>query len=282
MSEFEVGLDELFVINVARGIEDHTTVFLGVSSPIPMVAMYFSKLNHAKNMVYFGGVSSAVDPNPPFMPVTTNDWVMIQNRTAMISVDKLFDIAQRGELDRSFFSGAQIDKYGNQNVSIIGSPDNIKVKLPGGAGGCNLSGDCVNYTIWTTRHRARERKGKKIYTLVDKCDFITNVGHVTKQGTREELDLVGNGPDWVVTELGVFDFHPESKIMRLRYLYPDTTVDDVLESTQFEPEVHPEVRVMDMPTVEEVKLIREIDPLKVRQREHPSNELERKFYIQED
>lgn len=276
---FEVGIDELFVVNVARTIEDHTMVFHGVSSPIPMVAMYFAKRTHAKNMVYFGGVSSAIDPNPPFFPYTTNDWTMIQDRTAIISVDKLFDLAQRGELDRSFFSGAQIDKYGNQNVSLIGTPDNIKVKLPGGAGGCNLSGDCKNYTIWTTRHRIRESKGKKFYTLVDKCDFVTNVGHLTPQGPREELDLVGNGPDWVVTELGVFDFEEETKIMRLRYLYPDVTVDDILSNTEFEPLIHPDVRVMDMPTREEVELIRQIDPLEVRKREYPRRELSRKFEL---
>jgi len=276
---FEVGIDELFVVNVARTIEDHTMVFHGVSSPIPMVAMYFAKRTHAKNMVYFGGVSSAIDPNPPFFPYTTNDWTMIQDRTAIISVDKLFDLAQRGELDRSFFSGAQIDKCGNQNVSLIGTPDNIKVKLPGGAGGCNLSGDCKNYTIWTTRHRIRESKGKKFYTLVDKCDFVTNVGHLTPQGPREELDLVGNGPDWVVTELGVFDFEEETKIMRLRYLYPDVTVDDILSNTEFEPLIHPDVRVMDMPTREEVELIRQIDPLEVRKREYPRRELSRKFEL---
>lgn len=276
---FEVGIDEIFVVNVARTIEDHTTVFHGVSSPIPMVAMYFAKRTHAKDMVYFGGVSSAIDPNPPFFPPTTNDWTMIQDRTAIISVDKLFDLAQRGELDRSFFSGAQIDKYGNQNVSLIGTPDNIKVKLPGGAGGCNLSGDCRNYTIWTTRHRMREAKGKKIFTMVNKCDFITNVGHVTSQGPREELDLVGNGPDWVVTELGVFDFDEETKVMRLRYLYPDVTVDDIIRNTEFEPIIHPEVKIMEMPTQEEVELIREMDPLGIRKREYPKSELSRKFEI---
>jgi len=275
--EFEATLDELFVYNVAKTIEDHTVVFHGVSSPIPMVAMYFAKLTHAKHMVYFGGVSSAIDPNPPFMPYTTNDWTMIQGRTAIISVDKLFDLAQKGELHRSFFSGAQIDKYGNQNVSIIGTPDDIKVKLPGGAGGCNLSCDCINYTIWTTRHRIQKRKGKTYYTLVEKCDFITNVGHVTPQGTREELDLVGGGPDWVVTELGVFDFDPDTKIMRLRFLYPDTTVDDIIENTEFEPVIHKEVRIMDMPTIEEVELIRRIDPLNVRKREHMPEELKRTF-----
>jgi len=276
---FEVGIDELFVVNVARTIKDRSTVFHGVSSPIPMVATYFAKLTHAKDMVYFGGVSSAVDPNPPFLPYTTNDWVMIQGRTAMVTVDKIFDLAQRGELDRSFFSGAQIDKYGNQNVSLIGTPEKCKIKFPGGAGGCNLSADCVNYTIWTTRHRVQRKKDRVIYTLVEKCDFITNIGHVTPYGSRRDLDLVGNGPDWVVTELGVFDFDPETKVMRLRYLYPDTTVETILENTAFRPVIHPDVRIMDMPTKEEIELIRQIDPLKVRQLEFQPEELRRKFYI---
>ncbi len=279
MSEIKATLDELFTYNIAKTIKDKTTVFHGVSSPIPMTAMYFAKLSHAKDMVYIGGVSSAIDPNPPFLTPTTNDWVMIQGRTAMITVDKLFDMAQRGELDRSFFSGAQVDKHGNQNVTMIGRPEKIKIKLPGGAGGCNLSGDCVNYTIWTTRHRAPLRGDKRIYTLVDKCDFVTNVGHVTPFGTREELRLVGKGPDWVVTELGVFDFDPESKLMRLRYLYPDTTVQDILENTQFKPVIHPEVRVMDMPTKADIELMRRIDPLNVRKNEFPPKELERTFEI---
>lgn len=276
---FEVGIDELFVVNVARTIKDKTTVFHGVSSPIPMVAMYLAKLTHAKDMVYFGGVSSAVDPNPPFLPPTTNDWVMIQGRTAMVTVDKIFDLAQRGELDRSFFSGAQIDKYGNQNVSMIGTPEKCKIKFPGGAGGCNLSGDCVNYTIWTTRHRAQKKGDRKFFTFVNKCDFVTNVGHVTPYGRREELDLVGNGPDWVVTELGVFDFDEKTRSMRLRYLYPDTTVSDVIDNTEFELIVHPDVRVMEMPSRAEVEVIRKIDPLGVRKLEYPERELSRRFTI---
>jgi glutaconate CoA-transferase subunit B len=194
-------------------------------------------------------------------------------------VDKIFDLAQRGELDRSFFSGAQIDKYGNQNVTMIGRPEKIKIKLPGGAGGCNLSGDCINYTIWTTRHRAAKKGDKRLYTLVDKCDFVTNVGHITPFGPRKELDLVGNGPDWVVTELGVFDFDPETLIMRLRYLYPDTTVDDILENTEFKPVIAPDVRVMDLPTQEDVLVMRRIDPLNVRKNEFPEKELQRTFEI---
>ena len=279
MSEFKATIDELFVYNISKTIKDKTVMFHGVSSPGPAVAMYFAKLTHAKDAVYVGGVTSAIDPNPPFFPTSTNDWTMMQGRTAMITIDKLFDMAQKGELDRSFFSGAQVDKYGNQNVTMIGRPGKVKIKLPGGAGGCNLSGDCINYTIWTPNHRARVKGDKKMFTLVDKVDFVTNVGHGTPFGTRQQLRLVGNGPDWVVTELGVFDFDPESKIMRLRYLYPDTTVQMILDNTEFKPIIHPDVRVMDMPTKADIELIRKIDPLRAHANEFPPKELTREFVI---
>jgi glutaconate CoA-transferase subunit B len=93
------------------------------------------------------------------------------------------------------------------------------------------------------------------------------------------LRLIGNGPDWVVTELGVFDFDPESKIMRLRYLYPDTTVQMILDNTEFKPVIHPDVRVMDMPTKADIELIRKIDPLRAHANEFPPKELTREFVI---
>ncbi|RLB04872.1 MAG: hypothetical protein DRG59_09675 [Deltaproteobacteria bacterium] len=47
-----------------------------------------------------------------------------------LTVLRFFDLAMRGKLDRIFFSGAQKDKYGNLNNTLIGSPSNIKIKLP--------------------------------------------------------------------------------------------------------------------------------------------------------
>ena len=78
-------------------------------------------------------------------------------------------------------------------------PGRPKVKLGGGGGGCNLSATIGQLTVWTTRHRSGR-------TLVAGCDFITDMGHRTPLGTRAELGFTGGGPQWLVTELGVFDF----------------------------------------------------------------------------
>ena len=273
----ECTLDEVFVKCLAKTTQDNTVVFHGVSSPTPMVAIPFARKTHAPNICYLGSVPGGVNPDQPFLATTTNDWATSQNAILTIPVGKVFDICAKGELDRMFFSGAQIDKYGNTNVTLIGNLEKIRIKLPGGAGGANMSCDAKKFTIWTTRHRAQVTSKGKIFSLMEKVDFITDVGHVTPSGNRKELGLIGGGPDWVVTNLGVFDFEEETKVMRLRYRYPDVTVEEILSNTGFQPVIPKEVGIVELPTPEEVELIRKIDPLNVRKREFPSEELKRVF-----
>ncbi len=187
--------------------------------------------------------------------------------------------AARGDMGRMFLSGVQIDRYGNLNVTAIGDPDTPRVKLPGGGGGCNLSGDVQHITVWTAGHRAPVNKaGKRQFRFVQQIDFISSIGHVTRDGIpREALGLRGGGPEWVVTELGVFDFEPVTHVLRLRALFPDTTVQDVLDNTEFEPVIAPEVSTVPLPAPEHVALIRRFDPLRTHQREFKSADLSRCF-----
>jgi acyl CoA:acetate/3-ketoacid CoA transferase beta subunit len=126
---------------------------------------------------------------------------------AMHVAKRLFDLAAAGRMGRMFLSGLQIDRWGNCNVTALGYP-NITLKLPGGGGGCNLSCDAAHVTLWTTAHRSPEdAKGQRRFRLVEDCDFITNLGHRTRDGRpAKELGHRGNGPQWLVTELGLFDF----------------------------------------------------------------------------
>jgi len=196
-----------------------------------------------------------------------------------IGISDLFDIAARGDMGRMFLSGVQVDRYGNLNVTAIGDPETPRVKLPGSGGGCNLSGDVQHLTIWTTGHRASTNKaGKRQFRFVKHIDFISSIGHISRDGiSRQDLGLRGGGPDWLVTELGVFDFDPTSHVLRLRALYPDTTIQDVLDNTEFEPVIASEVSTVPLPTPEHVALIRRFDPLRTHQREFKSSDLSRCF-----
>lgn len=265
-SEFTI--DEWMCVTLANTIRDGEIAFHGFGSPCATVAMHVAKRTHAPHMVLVEGSTYALDPRPAFIPNTSNDWSLIRSSPHLLKFEELFDLGARGELDRMFLSGGQIDVHGNTNVTAIGPREQPKVKMGGGGGGCNLSATVGALTIWTTRHRSGR-------TLVESCDFITDLGHSTPAGTRAELGFPGGGPEWLVTELGVFDFFRGSA--RLRQVFPDVSVDDVAKATGFALDVHPDLKPVPLPDPLAIAFVREVDPLGARRKEFSPKELERRF-----
>lgn len=261
-------IDEWVCAALARTIRDTETVFHGFGSPCATIAMHIAKQTHAPAMVLVEGATYAIDPSPPFIPRTSNDWSLMRGASSVLRFEQLFDLAARGKLDRMFLSGGQIDACGNTNVTLIGRPDAIKVRLGGGGGGCNLSATARSLTVWTTHHRGGR-------TLVEECDFITDCGHGENVVDGRRFERTGGGPETLVTELGIFDF--ESGRARLRSLFPDVSVDDVRAATGFELQVAPRIDRVDLPNQETIKLIRRLDPIGVRRSEFSEAELKREF-----
>ena len=160
------------------------------------------------------------------------------------------------------FRGAQIDRFGNVNNTVIGSYDKPKVRLPGGGGMADLGCMIPNIYLWSTTHNAR--------IFVEQLDFRSGIGWGDGGDHREKLGLPG-GPKLCVTNLCVMDFHPESKAMRLKSLHPGVSLETVQESTGFEV-LLPEggIPTTDPATAEELRILREdVDPTSMRLREFP-------------
>jgi glutaconate CoA-transferase subunit B len=261
-------LDEWFVVALARTIRPAETVFHGFGSPCAQVAMHVALRTHAPDMVLVEGAMYAINPDPPFIPPTSNDASLRRGAAYSMRFEEFFDAAVRGDVDRMFLSGGQIDCYGNTNVTAIGPAGRPKVKLGGGGGGCNLAATIRQLTLWTTRHRSGR-------TLVGACDFITDMGHRTPLGTRAELGYTGGGPQWLVTELGVFDF-PDGRA-RLCQLFPDVSVAEVREVTGFPLEVAGDLRTVAPPSAAELAVVRSVDSLGIRRSEFSDRELARVF-----
>ena len=261
-------IDEWFVIALARTIRPRETVFHGFGSPCAQVAMHVARRTHAPDMTLVEGAMYAVNPDPPFIPPTSNDASLSRGAAYSMRFEEFFDAAVRGDVDRMFLSGGQIDGFGNTNVTAIGPAGRPKVKLGGGGGGCNLSATIGALTLWTTRHRSGR-------TLVESCDFITDIGHRTPLGGRAELGFTGGGPQWLVTELGVFDFRDGRA--RLVQVFPDVSVADVRAATGFPLEAAGDLRTVAPPSTAELATVRSVDPLKVRGSEFSRRELDRAF-----
>lgn len=260
--------DEWFVVALARTVRPAETVFHGFGSPCAQVAMHVALRTHAPDMVLVEGAMYAVNPDPPFIPPTSNDASLHRGACYRMRFEEFFDAAVRGDVDRMFLSGGQIDGYGNTNVTAIGPPERPKVKLGGGGGGCNLAATIRQLTLWTTRHRSGR-------TLVEACDFITDMGHRTPLGTRAELGYPGGGPQWLVTELGIFDF-PDGRA-RLREIFPDVSVAEIREVTGFPLQVAGDLRRVAPPSAAELAVVRSMDSLGVRRSEFTARELTRVF-----
>jgi glutaconate CoA-transferase subunit B len=274
VSADEWTIDEWFVVALARTIRDREVVFHGFASPCAQVAMHVARRMHARDVLLVEGATYAVNPDPVFIPPTSNDLALHRDAVYRMRFEEFFDAATRGAVDRMFLSGGQIDGYGNTNVTAIGPGIEggalPKIKLGGGGGGCNISATIGALTLWTTRHRSGR-------TLVPAVDFLTDIGHVTPSGTRSELGYTGGGPQWLVTDLGMFDYGPDGHA-RLRATWPDVTEAEVREATGFELRVEREHGLLHPPSTGELAAVRAMDPLGVRRLEFDKDELARHFH----
>ena len=153
----------------------------------------------------------------------------------------------------NFQGGAQIDKYGSVNSTVIGDHEHPKVRLPG-SGGANDVGSSCWRTIAIMIHDKRR--------FMEKIDFLTTPGFLTGPGAREEAGLPANtGPYRVVTNLCVMGYDDKSKKMKLLSVNPGITVEHVIENTGFELLLADEITQNGPPTAVELKILREkIDP----------------------
>jgi glutaconate CoA-transferase subunit B len=223
-------------VSLARLLRDGETVFFGVASPLPMVAALLAKRLQAPGLSILT-IPGGVDPSPARLPISTVDPNLLEGASALVTLADIFDLAARGRLDTAFLSGVQIDRYGRINLSAIGDPRRPKVRLPGGAGSAALMPTAGRTILWRTRHDDR--------TFVDELPFVTAAGNV----------------DRVVTPLAVL--RRTNGLLDVESIHQHGSADSVRRATGFPVTVGPATPVTAPPTVEELAMLEEIDPLAV-------------------
>ena len=240
------------VIVAARELKDRESVLVGVG--LPNLAANLAKKLQAPNLllVYESG---AVGSNPSRMPLSIGDPCLVSGAKSVCSMYEQFAYyLQGGRIDVGFLGGAQIDKYGNINSTIIGTYKTPKVRLPGSGGACDIASN-VKKIIVITPHEKRR--------FVEKVDFLTSPGFIDgKEGWRK-LKLQGGGPYAVITNLCTFKFDEVTGEMTVTALHEGVTIEQVQENTPWNVKVAEELATTPPPTEKEVTTLRALDPDKI-------------------
>lgn len=242
---------EMLAYILARQIEDNEIVYIGTG--LPMVAAILAKKTHAPNitLVYESG---GQDPMPGDMPWSVGGPMTWRKAPLILEMSTSFGQAAAGLVDKGFLGFAQIDRFGNANTHMIGNRfTQPKVRLTGSGGNNDVSS--LTEKIVFVGLQSKEK-------FVSRCDFVTSPGHLGGGNARREAGLLGQGPVAVVSSLGVYDFDPETKAMRVASLHPGATMELVALCSSFDIPAPPgEIPVTQTPPDEVVEILRrEVDP----------------------
>jgi glutaconate CoA-transferase subunit B len=247
----EYSASELMTVRAAKELGNGEVVFVGIG--LPNVACNLARETHAPNitLIYESG---AVGAQPERLPVSIGDPALVTGALSICSQSEIFqNYLQNGKIQVGFLGGAQVDRFGNLNTTVIGPYDKPKVRLPGSGGACEIA-------VHAQRVLIVMRMSPKAF--VEKCDFITSPGQSGLGKTRKQWGLPGAGPTKIITDLGVLDF--DGGEFALAELYPGVTVEQCQAACGWKLKVLPKLRTGAAPTPRELTLLREkLDPQKL-------------------
>jgi glutaconate CoA-transferase subunit B len=241
---------EMMIATAARALAGVKTVFVGVGLPNIACNLAQRTLASELELIYESGVYGA---RPARLPLSIGDPTLVSGSKSVCSLADMFGLyLQGGLVEAAILGGAQIDRFGNLNTTVIGDWDRPKVRLPGSGGACEIATHAQQtFVIMRLKRRA----------FVDRLDFLTSPGHLDGGASRRELGLPGQGPKLVITDRCVFGFDEQSREMQLQSVHPGVELDDVLAEVSWNLKIVLDLQTTPAPTKQELHLLRdELDP----------------------
>ncbi|GAC1466591.1 MAG: CoA-transferase subunit beta [Ktedonobacteraceae bacterium] len=244
-SEHTYAPNEMMIVSAARALYGVQTVFVGVG--LPNIACNLARRTVAPDLelIYESGVYGA---QPSRLPLSIGDPTLVTGAISAISMADLFGLyLQGGRVEVALLGGAQIDRFGNLNTSVIGSYAHPKTRLPGSGGACEIAINARRvFIIMHLKKRA----------FVEQLDFLTTPGYLQGVDTRKELGIPGKGPELVITDKALFNFENAEHEMQLISLYPGITSEQVYAEVGWKVRIARTLIETTPPTSAELQLIR--------------------------
>jgi glutaconate CoA-transferase subunit B len=245
----EYSASELMTIHAARLLRDGDNVFVGVG--LPNLACNLARRTNAPRLqlIYEAGVIGA---RPARLPLSIGDPTLVSGAAAVCSMYDIFSLyLQRGNVDVGFLGGAQIDRFGNINATVIGDYAHPKTRLPGSGGSMEIAA-WANRCYIITPHQKRR--------FPERVDFVTSAGFLRGRPERTATGVRGGGPAAVVTNLGILEPDEGGELI-LAAIHPGVPVEQVCANTGWDLKVSSELRTTEPVTEAELRILREdLDP----------------------
>ncbi|GAA4487972.1 CoA-transferase [Microbacterium panaciterrae] len=215
---------------------------------IPTLGARLAKLTTAPDLVLSDG-EALFQSEPPTpgdadaAPPAIEGWAPFR---------RIFDIVASGRR-QSMMGASQIDRNGNQNISLIGDWARPTRQLIGVRG---VPGNTANHRVdyWVSRHSAR--------IFVETVDMVSGVGNDRARAAGMRHHQLGV----IITNLAVLDY-ADNGTVRVRSIHPGIDPQDVVAATGFPVDFQSAPRTR-IPDANELHLIRDVlDPHGTRTRE---------------
>lgn len=220
MTMSDYSASEMMVVAASRALKNDDICFVGIGQP--SAACNLARLTHAPDitLIYESGT---IATRPDVLPLSIGDGELCETALTTVSVPEMFRYwLQGGRISVGFLGGAQVDRYGNINTTVVGDYARPKVRLPGGGGAPEIATSCEKvFMIMRLSKRG----------FVEQLDFVTSLGHGTGGDSRKRHGVTTKGPSLLVTDYCVMRPHPETKEFEVTSIHPGVSEDDIRANT---------------------------------------------------
>jgi glutaconate CoA-transferase subunit B len=240
---------EMMACVAARELRDGEVVFVGIG--LPNLACNLARATHAPRLVliYESGAVGAV---PERLPVSIGDPSLVTGSLMVCGMADVFQsFLQNGRIEVGFLGGAQIDRWGNINTTVVGSYEHPTVRLPG-------SGGAAEIAVHARRTLVVSRLNRRAFP--EAVDFITSPGHRMRGRSRRDLGMPGAGPVKIVTDKAILEADASGELV-LAALYPGVEAGEVRAGVGWSLRERDSLGAVAPPTERDLHLLRDVlDP----------------------
>jgi glutaconate CoA-transferase subunit B len=237
----------MMTVAAARLLWDRCVCFVGIG--LPSAAANLARHTHAPGIVLIYE-SGTVGTRPGVLPLSIGDGELADTATAVVPLPEIFAYwLQGGRIDVGFLGAAQIDRFANLNSTVIGGYARPKTRLPGAGGAPEIAAHARQiFIVLKQNPRA----------FVPTLDFCTSAGFMDGSGSRARSGAPGQGPQVVITDLGILRPAPGTEELQLVGRYEGVAVDQIVKATGWPLLVADAVEVVPPPTGDELRVLRDL------------------------